>query len=150
LLIDNSTTNIKKTNNRLSPFLNYIWTNVMCHGPPFLCSVSSGERRLFVFLILVVELSINNVTCLIISFHNIVNGCEFESRSWRYVLVTTLYDCQWLVAGWWFSQVCVLWFPPPINWPPQYSCNIVEIGIKLRTVKWYNALNSNILLFTAS
>jgi hypothetical protein len=53
-----------------SLFLNYIWTNVMCHGPPFL---SSGERWLFVFWILVVELSINNVTCLILSFHNIVN-----------------------------------------------------------------------------
>ena len=36
-----------------------------------------------------------------------VFGCEFESRSWRGVLNTTLYDqvCQWLTAGPWFSPV---------------------------------------------
>ena len=33
-------------------------------------------------------------------------SCEFESRSWRGVLNTTLCDkvCQWLAAGRWFSQ----------------------------------------------
>ena len=32
-------------------------------------------------------------------------SCEFESRSWRGVLDTTLCDkvCQWLATGWWFS-----------------------------------------------
>ena len=33
--------------------------------------------------------------------------CEFESRSWRIVLDTTLYDkvCQWLAAGRLFSPI---------------------------------------------
>ena len=33
-------------------------------------------------------------------------SCEFESRLWRGVLVTTLCDkvCQWLATGWWFSS----------------------------------------------
>ena len=29
----------------------------------------------------------------------------------------------------------VLWFPPPINWPPQYNWNIVESGIKHHKTK---------------
>ena len=34
-------------------------------------------------------------------------SCEFEPRSWRDVLDTTLCDkvCQWLATGWWFSPV---------------------------------------------
>ena len=54
--------------------------------------------------------------------------CEFESRSWRGILDTTLCNqvCQCLVVGWWFSPVsstnktdCHY-----INW------NIVESGVK--------------------
>ena len=42
-------------------------------------------------------------TCAISANHH--KSCEFEHRSWRGVLDTTLCDkvCQWLVAGRWFS-----------------------------------------------
>jgi hypothetical protein len=38
-------------------------------------------------------------TCAISAYHHL--SCEFESRSWRGVLDTTLCDevCQWLVTG---------------------------------------------------
>ena len=42
-------------------------------------------------------------TCVISSYNKWI--CEFESRSWRSVIDTTLCDkvCQWLVTGLWFS-----------------------------------------------
>ena len=42
-------------------------------------------------------------TCVVSAYH--YYSCEFEPRSWRGVLDTTLCDkvCQWLAAGWWFS-----------------------------------------------
>ena len=51
---------------------------------------------------------------------------EFEPRSWRDVLDITLCDevCQWLATGWWISP------GTPVNWPPRYSWNIVESGVK--------------------
>jgi len=44
-------------------------------------------------------------TCAISAYHH--KSCEFESRSWRGVLNTTLCDkvCQWLATGRWFSPV---------------------------------------------
>ena len=41
-------------------------------------------------------------TCAISAYHHY--KCEFEPRSWRGVLDTTLCDkvCQWLATGWWF------------------------------------------------
>jgi hypothetical protein len=41
--------------------------------------------------------------------------CEFEFRSWRGVLDTTLCNkvCQWIVAGRWYSTGAL--FPPPIK-----------------------------------
>ena len=42
-------------------------------------------------------------TCAISTYHH--KCCEFEPRSWRGVLDTTLLDkvCQWLATGLWFS-----------------------------------------------
>ena len=42
-------------------------------------------------------------TCAVSAYHH--QSCEFEPRSWRGVLDTTLCDkvCQWLAAGLWFS-----------------------------------------------
>jgi hypothetical protein len=42
-------------------------------------------------------------TCAIGANHH--QSCEFEPRSWRGVLDTTLCDKvrQWLATGWWFS-----------------------------------------------
>ena len=42
-------------------------------------------------------------TCAISAYHHL--SCEFEPRSWRGVLDTTLCDqvCQWLATGQWFS-----------------------------------------------
>ena len=43
-------------------------------------------------------------TCAIIAYHHL--SCEFEPRSWRGVLDTTLCDkvYQWLATSQWFSQ----------------------------------------------
>jgi uncharacterized membrane protein len=54
-------------------------------------------------------------------------NCEFESRSWRGVLDTTLCDkvCQWLAADLWFSQ------STPVSSTNQTDChNIAEIFLK--------------------
>jgi hypothetical protein len=52
--------------------------------------------------------------------------CEFENRSWRVVLDTTLYDK--VVSD--LRQVGgFLRFPPPIKLP-RYNWNIVESGVK--------------------
>jgi hypothetical protein len=50
-------------------------------------------------------------TCAVSAYHHY--SCEFESRSWRGVLDTTICDkvCQWLVTGLWF--LWILRFPPP-------------------------------------
>jgi hypothetical protein len=42
-------------------------------------------------------------TCAVSTYYH--TSCEFESRTWRGVLDTTLCDkvCQWLAAGRWFS-----------------------------------------------
>jgi hypothetical protein len=44
---------------------------------------------------------IYNYLCKISVYHHL--SCEFESRSWRGILDTTLYDkvCKWLATGWW-------------------------------------------------
>jgi len=44
-----------------------------------------------------------STTCAISAYHHW--SCEFESRSWRGVLDTTLSDkvYQWLATGQWFS-----------------------------------------------
>ena len=44
-----------------------------------------------------------STTCAISAYHHL--RCEFEPRSWRGVLDTTLCDkvCQWLVTGRWIS-----------------------------------------------
>ena len=62
---------------------------------------------------------------------------EFESRSWRGVLDTTLYDkvCQWLAAGRWFSQGTPVAFTNKT-----YHHNITEMQMKV-------ALNTIILTF---
>ena len=53
---------------------------------------------------------------------------EFESRSWRGVLDTTLCnkDCQWPEAGRWFLRVLRFQW----NWSPLNKWNIVESGAK--------------------
>ena len=62
---------------------------------------------------------------------------EFESRSWRGVLDTTLYDkvCQWLAAGRWFSQGTPVAFTNKT-----YHHNITEMQMKV-------ALNTITLTF---
>ena len=54
-------------------------------------------------------------TCPISAYHHW--RCEFEPRSWRGVLDTTLCDqvCQWLATGRWFSPSTPVPFPPPMN-----------------------------------
>ena len=49
-------------------------------------------------------------TCAIRAYHH--QRCEFESRSWRGVLDTTLCDkvCQRLATGWWFSPDTPVFF----------------------------------------
>ena len=64
------------------------------------------------------------------NFNNIYS--QFESRSWRGVLDTTLCDnvCQWLAAGRCFFPGTPVSCTKKKNWPPRYNCNIVESGVK--------------------
>ena len=66
--------------------------------------------------------------CAISAYHHRI--CEFDPRSWRGILDTTICDkvCQWLTTGRWCLRV--LWLHPSINWPSRYSWNIVESGVK--------------------
>ena len=50
--------------------------------------------------------------------------------------------CQWLTASKGFLQI--LWFPPPLYWPPQYDWNIIEHHQTNRSV---NLLNTSSILF---
>jgi hypothetical protein len=86
------------------------WFSILCRG--------SHDRMVDGF----------TTTNVISAYHHW--SCEFDSRSWRGVLDTTLCDkvCQWLATCWWFSPV--LLFPPPVKLAPQYRRDIVESGVK--------------------
>ena len=57
-----------------------------------------------------------------------ISVCEFEPRSWRSVLNTTLCDqvCQWLATGWWFSPGTPVSFTNKTD-----RLNIAEILLKV-------------------
>ena len=72
-------------------------------------------------------------SCAISAYHPI--SFEFEPRSWRGVLDTTLCDKvrQWLATGQWFSPV----YSTNKTEPPRYNCNIIESGVKHhKPIKW--------------
>jgi hypothetical protein len=81
-------------------------------------------------------------TCAISAYHQL--SCEFESRSWRGILSTTLCDkvCQLLAAGLWFSPG-----PPVSSTNKTDSYDITEILSKaaLNTMTshytWINTLS---------
>ena len=65
-------------------------------------------------------------TCAITAYNN--QRCEFESRSWRGVLDTTLnlsVTCGRSVVFSGYSGFLHQW-----NWSPRYNWNIVECGVK--------------------
>jgi hypothetical protein len=63
-------------------------------------------------------------------YNYLCNQCLSPLMVWVRISIgarcTTSCDkvCQWLATDLW-----VLRFPPPINWPPRYNWKIVEIGI---------------------
>jgi len=60
-------------------------------------------------------------------------NCEFESRSWRGVLDTTLCDkdCQWPEAGRWFLRVLRFQW----NWSPLYITGILlKVALNTKTI----------------
>jgi hypothetical protein len=67
-------------------------------------------------------------------------SCEFESRSWRGVLDTTLCDkvCQQLATGRWFLR-----FPPPIKLTADIKRNILlRVALNIisetnRVTRWF-------------
>jgi hypothetical protein len=65
-------------------------------------------------------------TCVISTYHHW--NCEFEPRSWRGILDTTLCDrvCQWLSTGLWFSP------GSPVSSTNKTDCyDITEIWLKM-------------------
>jgi hypothetical protein len=67
-----------------------------------------------------------STTCAISVYHQW--SCEFQSRSWRGVLDTTVCDkvCQWPVTGRWFST------GTPVSSTNKTDCNdITEILLKV-------------------
>ena len=58
-----------------------------------------------IYCITISKLGKVNIVFLFICFWSRWNPCEFENRSWRGVLNTTLWDkvCQWLATDRWFS-----------------------------------------------
>ena len=67
-------------------------------------------------------------TCGIRAYHHVRQRCEFESRSWRDVLDTTLCDkvCQWVAAGLWFSP------GTPVYSKTKTNCHVItEILLKV-------------------
>jgi len=66
----------------------------------------------------------HTTTCAISANHHL--SSEFESRSWRGALDTTLFDkfCLWLVTGRWFS------LGTPFSSTNKTNRNIVESGIE--------------------
>jgi hypothetical protein len=69
-------------------------------------------------------------TCAISACHHY--SCEFEPRSWRGVLDTTLCNkvCQWLATGRWFSPII-----PVSNTNKTDSHDITEILLKVALTK---------------
>jgi len=69
--------------------------------------------------------------CTISAYHH--KSCEFESRSWRGVLDTTLYEkvCQWLTTGRWSSP------GPPIsftNKTDRHDITAILLKVGLNTI----------------
>ena len=80
--------------------------------------------------------------CAISPYHH--ESCEFEPRSWRGVLDTTLCDkvCQWLAAGRWFSP------GPPVSSTNKTDLqDITEILliVALNAINQTNPLNKVLL-----
>ena len=69
-----------------------------------------------------------STTCAISAYHHL--SCEFKPCSWWGVLDTTLCEkvCQWRDRPVVFSGYSG--FLHQQNWPPRYSWNIVESGVK--------------------
>ena len=66
---------------------------------------NNNNRPLYITTVHIIHLSFNDYhyNCGIGVYQHL--SCEFESRSWRGILDTTLCDkvCQLIVAGQWFS-----------------------------------------------
>ena len=75
-------------------------------------------------------------------------SCEFESRSLRGVLDTTLYNkvCQWLATGWWFSSGTPV---SSTNKTDRHDIAEIMLKVALNTNKtkpnrlWLKTLNRN-------
>jgi len=65
---------------------------------------------------------------MVVGFTTTCAISEFEPRSWRSVLDTTLCDtvCQWLATYRWFSQGT----PFSSTWLPRCNWNIVKSGVR--------------------
>ena len=72
------------------------------------------------------------------------NSCEFDNRSWRGILDTTLCDkvCQWLAAGRWFSPGI------PVSFTHKTDSQETEILLKvaLSTIT-LTLINNNCYIF---
>jgi hypothetical protein len=67
-------------------------------------------------------------TCAISAYHHL--SCEFESRSWRGVLDTTLCDkvCHCLVAGLWF------YLGTPVSLTNKTDITVMLLKVALNTI----------------
>ena len=71
-------------------------------------------------------------TCAISAYHHY--SCEFESRSWRGALDTTLCDkfCQWLTTDRWFSPGTPVFFT---NKTDHHDISEILLKVVLNTIK---------------
>ena len=69
-------------------------------------------------------------------YNYIYSQCRSPLTLWVRISIrascTTLCDkaCQWLATGWWFSPGTPVSYTNRTAWPPRYSWNIVESGVK--------------------
>ena len=69
-------------------------------------------------------------------YNYLCNQCLSPLKLW--VWAPFMARCSWYNIMWsslsvtcdrWGGFLKVLWFPPPIKWPPRYNWNIVESGV---------------------
>ena len=91
---------------------------------------------------IVVGLPVQSVPITISTYHH--SSCEFEPRSWRGVLYTTLCDkvCQWPATGQWFSPGTPV---SSTNKTDRHNIDEILLKVVLNTI---NQINKTDCLFS--